>query len=309
MSFFVDKEWFYYLRGREILLYKFRGGSGVGRISQNGVFQSYDKEMMYPNEDIADGLRIEYTRVSEPFVTEALETTTAYVGGTSFIFQDTSTALYTASSNIDFNSSGNRINSFDDTSKYFYVGQSIIISGTSSNNGTFTVATIVNSAQITTTESLTSESDTSAVFKSATGAILGGTAGANTFTDFLAADKIRVRGSSSNDADYTISSISSNGDALIVSSIPSALESNSERVSITQIPIEDSTPDSTSHINLNKMLSLAVLDYCKGMLAERNGELDRKEYYMKEFYGKLGDNESNKRNISVTFPSGPFAVR
>ena len=46
---------------------------------QSGVFQSYDNEMMYPDEDIADGLRIEYTRVSEPFVAEALETTTAYL--------------------------------------------------------------------------------------------------------------------------------------------------------------------------------------------------------------------------------------
>ena len=45
------------------------------------------------------------------------------------------------------------------------------------------------------------------------------------------------------------------------------------------------------------------------MLAERNGEMDKKEYFMKEFYSKLGDNESNKRNISVTFPAGPFAVK
>ena len=309
MSSNVEREWFYYLKGRDLLLYQLLGGSSNERITQSGVMRSRGRELMYPNEDIADGLRIEYTALDEPFVAEALETTTALVSGTSFIFQDTSTALYTASSDIDFNSSGNRINSFDDTSKYFYVGQSIVISGTSNNNGTFTVATIVNSAQITTTESLTSESDTSAVFKSATGAILGGTAGTNTFTDFLAADKIRVQGSASNDTDYTISSISSNGDALIVSSVPSALEAAGERITITQIPLEDASPDETSHINLNRMLSLAVVDYVKAMLADNQGEIEKKEYYMKEFFSKLGDNESNKRKISMTFPYSPFAVR
>jgi len=233
MSFFVDKEWFYYLRGREILLYKFRGGSGVGRISQNGVFQSYDKELMYPNEDIANGLRIEYTRVSEPFVAEALETTVGYNSGIGISFADAGTVV--SDSNNGFNTSGKK---------------------------------------------------------------------------FALGDKIRIRGSASNDGDYTLnSSTGQSAGALTITGDTFTLEAAGERVSITQIPKEVTTPDSTSHINLNKMLNLAVLDYCKGMLAERNGELDRKEYYMKEFYGKLGDNESNKRNISVTFPSGPFAVR
>ena len=57
------------------------------------------------------------------------------------------------------------------------------------------------------------------------------------------------------------------------------------------------------------MLSLAVVDYIKAMKADRNGEIDKKEYYMKEFYSKLGDNESNIRKISMSFPSSPFAVR
>ena len=233
MSFFVDKEWFYYLRGREILVYKFRGGAGVGRISQNGVFQSYDKELMYPDEDIANGLRIEYTRVSEPFVAEALETTVGYNSGIGISFADAGTVV--SDSNNGFNTSGKK---------------------------------------------------------------------------FALGDKIRIRGSVSNDGDYTLNSSSGqSAGALTITGDTFTLEAAGERVSITQIPKEVTTPDSTSHINLNKMLSLAVLDYCKGMLAERNGELDRKEYYMKEFYGKLGDNESNKRNISVTFPSGPFAVR
>ena len=57
------------------------------------------------------------------------------------------------------------------------------------------------------------------------------------------------------------------------------------------------------------MLSLAVVDYLKAMSFEMSGDIERKEYYIKEFYGKLGDNESNKRKISMSFPIGPFAVR
>ena len=230
MSFFVDKEWFYYLRGREILLYKLRGGSSTSRISQSGVFQSYDNEMMYPDEDIADGLRIEYTRVSEPFIAESLETTTAYASGTGIAFVD---------------------------------------GGVSSDTITDT---------------------------------------ASGLGDFTNGDKIRIRGSASNDGDYTLSGSASAG-TLTFATGTFTDETASERISITQIPVEVEDPLSTSHINLNKMLNLAVIDYCKGMLAEQNGEIDKKEYYMKEFFGKLGDNESNKRNISVSFPSGPFAVR
>ena len=233
MSFFVDKEWFYYLRGREILLYKLRGGSSTSRISQSGVFQSYDNEMMYPNEDIANGLRIEYTRVSEPFVAEALETTSGYASGTGISFDP---------------------------------GPAATISDT--NDG-FT----------------------------------------NTGKAFAQGDKIRVQGSASNDGDYTLSSSGTVDEDTLTITGTFTTEAIGQRVTITQIPLEVAAPISTSHINLNKMLSLAVLDYCKGMLSERNGELDKKEYYMKEFFGKLGDNESNKRNISVSFPSGPFAVR
>jgi len=30
---------------------------------------------------------------------------------------------------------------------------------------------------------------------------------------------------------------------------------------------------------------------------------------MREFWGKIGDNESNKRKISMSFPSAPYALR
>ena len=42
---------------------------------------------------------------------------------------------------------------------------------------------------------------------------------------------------------------------------------------------------------------------------EERGEIDKKEYYIKEFYSKLADNESNKRIVSSAFPISPFAVR
>lgn len=318
MSSYVDREWFYFLRGREILLYKLLGGSTSERITQAGVFKTQQNELIYPDEDIADGLRIEYTALNEPFVKESLETSNAYTSGTSIVFQDASTDFYEGDSDTNFTASSKTI-TFPSSSgeptrinatNNFYVGQVIRIAGCSNgvNNGAKTVASVPSSITITVSESLGDETGASALINSTTGAILGGTAGTNTFTDFAANDKIRVQGTANNDTDYTISSISSNGDALIVSSVPSANESG-QRVSITQISVEDSSPSETSHANLNKMLSLALVDYIKAMKADEAGDLERKEYYMKEFWGKLGDNESNKRNISMTFPNGPFAIR
>ena len=86
-------------------------------------------------------------------------------------------------------------------------------------------------------------------------------------------------------------------------------EDAGQRITVTQIPKEVTSPDSTSSINLNKMLCLAVVDYVKAMMSEERGEIDKKEYYIKEFYSKLADNESNKRIISSAFPVSPFAVR
>ena len=57
------------------------------------------------------------------------------------------------------------------------------------------------------------------------------------------------------------------------------------------------------------MLSLAVVDYVKAMLADLGGEIEKKEYYMREFWKKVGDDQSNKRKISISFPLGVFAVR
>lgn len=229
MSVNVTKEWYYFLRGREILLYKLLGGSSTERVTQSGVFSTRSHELMYPDEDIANGLRVEYTALNEPFVAESLETTTSKVSGTTIAFVD-------------------------------------------------------------------------------------GGGGSDTITDsasgfnFSDGDKIRVQGSANNDGDYTLNGTANTG-TLTVATGTFTAETAGERIVITQIPKEVTSPDETSHINLNKMLSLAVIDYIKAMKADRNGELDKKEYYMKEFYSKLGDNESNIRKISMSFPSSPFAVR
>ena len=69
------------------------------------------------------------------------------------------------------------------------------------------------------------------------------------------------------------------------------------------------SPDEDDHVNLSMMLSLAVVDYLRGQLAEKGGDMQKKEYYMREFWKKVGDNESNKRKISMVFPISPFGVR
>ena len=234
MSSYVDREWFYYLRGREVLLYKLLGGSSTQRISQSGVFQSYNKELMYPDEDISDGLRIEYTRVSEPFVAEALETTTAYASGTT----------------ISFNDDGDSAVGYNDL---YDTGDGL--------------------------------------------------------ADFTTDDKIRVRGSASNDGDYTLTADAGGARYIQVGTGNFTDEAAGERVTITQIPVEDSSPDETSHPNLNRMLSLACVDYLKAMIADKRGDIQVKEYYMREFWKKVGDNESNKRKVSMTYPVSPYAVR
>ena len=229
MSVNVTKEWYYFLRGREILLYKLLGGSSTERVTQSGVFSTRSHELMYPDEDIANGLRVEYTALNEPFVAESLETTTIVASGITIAFRDM----------------GGSSDTITDTASGF---------------------------------------------------------------NFADGDKIRVQGSTSNDGDYTLSG-SATSNQLTVATGTFTEETAGERITITQIPKEVASPDETSHINLNKMLSLAVVDYIKAMKADRNGEIDKKEYYMKEFYSKLGDNESNIRKISMSFPSSPFAVR
>ena len=68
------------------------------------------------------------------------------------------------------------------------------------------------------------------------------------------------------------------------------------------------TAEEGSHVNLSRMLSLAVVDFVKAQLSDSKGDIQRKEYYMREFWKKVGDNESNKRKVSMSFPVSTFAV-
>ena len=239
MSSYVDKEYFYYLRGRELLLYKLLGSRNRTRITQTGILQSYHNELMYPDENITDGLRIEYTALNEPFISESFESSTGYGTGTIFTF--------TASS------------------RYIATG----VSSWWKDHG------------------------------------------------FADGDKIRIQGSTSNDGEHIISggvgtNIASGASTIQLTSASTLVdESAGANITITQVPEPDTvtSPNTTSHINLNKMLCLAVVDYVKAMIHEERGEIDKKEYYIKEFYSKLADNESNKRIVSSAFPISPFAIR
>jgi len=77
----------------------------------------------------------------------------------------------------------------------------------------------------------------------------------------------------------------------------------------TSLLTEDTSPNEDSHVNVNRMRALAIIDYLKATLNEAKGDLQMKEYYMREFYKKLGDSESNMRSISINFPSSPFSVK
>ena len=228
MSYKTEATWFYYLKGRNIELYQ---RSDYGRTDTLGSYKirlpddSSGTYFIYPDEDITDGLRIEYTSLATPFISEALEDMQIFADG----------------SDISF--SGNRI------------------SGVGTSDG------------------------------------------------FASGDKIRIIGSKSNDGDYTTTSAGST--TLDDSSTTFTTEAAGESITVYQIPkaVTTSSADETSHMNLNRMLSLACVDYLKAMLADRDGDVERKEYYMKEFWGKVGDNESNKRTISMSFPSSPYAIR
>lgn len=72
--------------------------------------------------------------------------------------------------------------------------------------------------------------------------------------------------------------------------------------------VEVTAPDETAHVNLNRLLSLAVVEYVKASMAERGGDLKAKEYFMKQFFNKLSDNSSNKNRVFIAGAVGPYAL-
>ena len=234
MSFDTNKTWFYQLLGRNLQLYQYVQTANTDTLAGFRIklpADYYANQLIYPNEDITDGLRIEYTSLDEPFIAEALEDMQVFIDGTGIAFVD----------------GGGSSDTITDTGSGFV------------------------------------------------------TAG------FAATDKIRVIGSASNDGDYQLTNAAA-GTLTMATALLTA-ETASESVTIYQIPKEDSSPDETSHINLNKMLSLACVDYVKAMLSDNEGDLQKKEYYMREFWKKIGDNDSNRRKIVMSFPMGSYAVR
>ena len=234
MSFDTNRTWFYQIVGRNIQLWQYVQTADTDTLAGYRIKlpnSYYGNQLVYPNEDITNGLRIEYTALNEPFVAEALETTTAKISGTTIAFVDGG-------------------------------GGSDTI--TDSGNGFVTAG-------------------------------------------FEATDKIRIIGSASNDGDYQLTGAVA-GTLTMATALLTA-ETASESVTIYQIPKEDSSPSETSHINLNRMLSLACVDYIKAMLSDSQGDIQKKEYYMREFWKKVGDNDSNKRKIAMLFPNGHYSVR
>jgi len=236
MSYKTEQTWFYYLNGRSIQLYQ---RSDYGRTDTLGSYKirlpddSSGTYFIYPDEDITDGLRIEYTSLDAPFIAEALEDMQVFIDGTGIAFVD----------------GGGSSDTITDTGSGFV------------------------------------------------------TAG------FGTTDKIRVIGSASNDGDYQLTNAAAGTLTMATASLTA--ETAGESVTIYQIPkaVTTSSADESSHMNLNRMLSLACADYLKAMLADREGDIERKEYYMKEFWGKVGDNQSNKLKISMSFPSSPYALK
>ena len=89
-----------------------------------------------------------------------------------------------------------------------------------------------------------------------------------------------------------------------VNNDPNELNGNDEPTLTNQ-----TSQDEADHINLTRMLSLAVVDYLKAMVSDSSGDLEKKEYYMREFWKKVGDDQSNKRRNFNVFPISPFAIK
>ena len=234
MSFDTNKTWFYQLLGRNLQLYQYVQSANTDTVAGFRIklpLDYYANQLIYPNEDITDGLRIEYTSVDEPFIAEALEDMQVFISGTGIAFVD----------------GGGGSDTITDTGTGF------------------------------------------------------ATAG------FGDTDKIRVIGSASNDGDYQLTNAAA-GTLTMATALLTA-ETAGESVTIYQIPKEDSSPDETSHVNLNKMLSLACVDYLKAMMSDNIGDIEKKEYYMREFWKKVGDYDSNRRKIMMSFPIGTYAIR
>ena len=239
MSFNTNRNWFYELHGRFLHLWQWvetAANDTVGSYRVKLPAEFFGNQLIYPNEDITNGLRVEYTAFYEPFVAESLEDTSVRASGTT----------------ISFNDDGDSASGYND------------------------------------------------IYDTGDG-----------LADFENGDRIRVIGSASNDGDYTLTADAGGARYIQIGTGNLTDEAAGESITIYQIPkaVADISVDESSHLNLNRMLSLAAVDYVRAQMKEAVGDLQGKEYCMRESWKKIGDNESNKRNISMTFPASPFAVK
>jgi len=231
MSYQTDKSFAYYHQGRIVEIYRITSSingqiatlAGHKMVVPNS---SNTSGIEYPDEDILNGIRVEYTSLEEPFVVEDTELTSLQYSASTIYFNGNNIQ------NQDVN--GNNVNAFP----------------------------------------------------------------------FAVGDKVRIQGSKLNDGYYTLTGASIQ--TLVTSGLVN--EEKAELITITQVPESVSLPTELSHINLNRLLSLAIVDYLKASFAEREGDLERKEYYMKQFSKKVSDNESNKNKIYMV-QSTSFAVK
>ena len=231
MSFQTNKTFAYYHQGKIVEIYRITTGidgvidtlAGYKMIVPSSGSTS---GIQYPDEDIANGIRVEYTSLENPFVKESPE----------------SSSLEYAASTISFN--GNNIQNRD--------------------------------------------------------------AGGNNINafPFAVGDRVRIQGSKLNDGYYTLTGASVQ--TLVASGLVS--EEKGESISITQVPEGVSSPTELTHVNLNRTLSLAIVDYLRAMIAEKDGDLERKEYYMRHFHKKVSKNESNKNKMYI-LQSSSYSVR
>jgi len=227
MSYNTNQTWCYqFAPNNKIHLWeitKYAAVDVVGGYKVKLPDETFGRKLIYPDEDITNGLRVEYSALDEPFITEELESISVLASG--------------------------------------------II--------TFTTTTIT---------------------------------GAGTDDGFANSDKVRIIGSASNDGDYTVASSGSDGTHLVFAASTFTEEALGESITIYKLPTEATSPTEASHLNFNRMLSLACVDFVKAMMGDSSGDIQKKEYYMKEFWKKVGDNNSNKRNVSMTHPVSNYAL-
>ena len=234
MSYDTHKNFFFEHFGRKLRMWQLQSGGSIDTLGGYKIKlpdDTYGSQLVYPDEDITDGIRIEYTSLDEPFIAEALETTTARASGTNFSFND----------------DGDSASTFND------------------------------------------------LYDTADG-----------FADFASGDKIRVIGSASNDGDYTLTSVAGSPRYIQVGTGNFTDEIAGQSITIYQIPKEVTSPDETSHVNLNRMLCLAIVCY---VMAHVTDDPKRRDDYMKLFWRKVGDNESNKKLVSQIMTTNPYAIR